>query len=84
VDDVISAGSSVRATIAALASAGATVSVVAAPLVLGDAAVTHFAREGIPIETLGRRAFSLWAPDECRLCGEGVPLEDPRVASPIV
>jgi orotate phosphoribosyltransferase len=81
VDDVISAGSSVRATIAALVSAGATVSVVAAPLVLGDAAVTHFAREGIPIETLGRREFALWAPDECPLCGEGVSLEDPRDAN---
>jgi orotate phosphoribosyltransferase len=79
VDDVISAGSSVRATVAALAVAGATVPVVAAPLVLGDAAVTHFAREGIPVEMLAQRDFHLWAPDDCPLCRDGVPLEDPRI-----
>lgn len=79
VDDVISAGSSVRATVAALASAGASVAVVAAPLVLGDAAVTHFAREGVPLEALGRRDFSLWTPHECPLCRDGVPLADPRM-----
>jgi orotate phosphoribosyltransferase len=79
VDDVISAGSSVRATIAALVSAGASVPVVAAPLVLGDAAVTHFAQEGVPMEMLGHRDFSLWKPDECPLCREGTPLEDPRM-----
>lgn len=78
VDDVISAGSSVRATIAALASAGASVSVVAAPLVLGDAAVTHFARAGVPMEMLAHRDFTLWKPDACPLCRDGVPLEDPR------
>ena len=80
VDDVISAGSSVRATIAALASASASVAVVAAPLVLGDAAVTYFAREGVPMEMLAHRGFSLWPPDACPLCRDGVPLEDPRTA----
>jgi orotate phosphoribosyltransferase len=79
VDDVVSAGSSVRATIADLASAGASVSVVGALLVLGDAAVTHFAREGVPIETLGHRDFSLWKPGACPLCEAGVPLKDPRI-----
>lgn len=80
VDDVISAGSSVRATVAELASAGASVPVVGALLVLGDAAVTHFAERGIPVETLGQRDFRLWTPDECPLCRSGAPLEDPRIA----
>jgi orotate phosphoribosyltransferase len=77
VDDVISAGSSVRATIAALTTAGASTSVVGALLVLGESAVTHFASRAVPLETLGRRPLSLWEPAECPLCGKGAPLEDP-------
>jgi orotate phosphoribosyltransferase len=77
VDDVVSAGSSVRATATALASAGAAAVVIGALLVLGDAAVEHFAARGVPIEALGQRAFTLWPPAECPLCRGGVPLEDP-------
>src|SRR5262249_42516061 len=43
VDEVISAGSSVRATVSAVEAAGATVVAVAALVVLGDAALKHFA-----------------------------------------
>jgi orotate phosphoribosyltransferase len=78
VDDVISAGSSVRATVAALAGEDATVAVVAALLVLGTAAKLHFADRGIPLESLEERDFHLWTPGECPLCLEGPPLEDPR------
>ncbi len=78
VDDVISAGSSVRATVAALASAGATTVAVGALAVLGDPAWKHFAERGIPVETLQRRSFDLWSPSECPLCQSGSPLEDPR------
>jgi orotate phosphoribosyltransferase len=78
VDDVISAGSSVRATIAALDAAGAATVVVAALMVLGDAAVIHFAGQHVPLETLARRDFSLWKPIECPRCREGLPLEDSR------
>lgn len=77
VDDVISAGSSVRAAIAALVDAGASIPVVGSMLVLGDAALTHFAARAIPVETLEHRAFSLWAPAECALCRAGAPLESP-------
>ncbi len=80
VDDVISAGSSVRATAEALVAAGASVVGVGALLVLGDAAEAHFAAQGIPVEAVGRAGFSLWAPDECPLCQAGTPLEDPRIA----
>jgi len=79
VDDVISAGSSVRATIAALAAAGASRVVVGTLLVLGDAALTHFAEQSVPVEALQRRCFELWKSEECPLCRSGQPLEDPRV-----
>jgi orotate phosphoribosyltransferase len=79
VDDVISAGSSVRATVAALTAGGASIGAIGALLVLGNTAVAHFGERGIPIETLGRRDFTMWRPDECPLCREGIRLEDPRV-----
>lgn len=78
VDDVISAGSSTRATIAALTDAGASTLVVGTFLVLGDKAVAHFASQSVPVETLGRRDFNLWKPADCPLCEAGPPLEDPR------
>lgn len=77
VDDVISAGSSVRATITALTDAGASIAAVGALLVLGDAALTHFAAQAVPVETLGHRALLLWTPAECALCRAGMPLEHP-------
>lgn len=77
VDDVISAGSSVRAGIATLADAGASIAAVGALLVLGDAALTHFAAQGVGVETLGRRAFSLWVSTDCALCRAGMPFEHP-------
>lgn len=77
-DDVIGAGSSVRATIAAIADAGASTAVVGALVVLGDTAVEYFAKQGVPVETLGRSHFTMWPPSDCPLCREGRPLEDPR------
>ena len=76
VDDVISAGSSVRATAKALDAAGATTVVVGSLLVLGAVALDHFAGLGIPVESLGRRDFALWSPAECPLCRAGASLED--------
>lgn len=76
VDDVISAGSSVRATMAAMKEARASVVVVASLLVLGDTGAEHFRREGTALETLERRPFNLWAPADCSLCRAGVALED--------
>ena len=75
VDDVISAGSSVRAAIAALIDDGAQIAAVGALLVLGDVALAHFAAQRVPVEALARRAFALWAPAECALCRAAVPLE---------
>ncbi len=78
VDDVISAGSSVRATHAELTSAGAEVSVVGTILLLGDRAVEYFATRGISCVTLACQQFNLWAPEECPLCAVQHPLEDPH------
>jgi orotate phosphoribosyltransferase len=76
VDDVMSAGSSVRATIAALASSGATTTVVGAFVVLGERALSHFARERIPVEALEHEQFNLWPPIDCPLCRAGLALEN--------
>ena len=78
VDDVISAGSSVRATVAALAAASASTVVVGAFLALGESGLKHFADQGVAVETLHRRSFDLWKPSSCPLCQSGLPLEDPR------
>ena len=75
VDDVMSAGSSVRATVAALTDAGATPVVVAALMVLGDTGSAHFTERGVPVETLLHRNFTLWKPADCPLCQSGIPLE---------
>lgn len=77
VDDMISAGSSVRATIAAASGAGASVAVIGALAVLGDTALRHFAAIDMPVEALERRPFPLWAPDACPLCASGLTLERP-------
>jgi orotate phosphoribosyltransferase len=81
VDDVISAGSSVRATIAAMTAAGASTRMVGSFIVLGDAALSHFADVGMPVEALDHRAFRLWKPADCPLCREEHPLEDARTSS---
>jgi orotate phosphoribosyltransferase len=80
VDEVISAGSSVRATAAAVEAAGASIVAVAALAVLGDTALTHFASARIPVETLDARPFTMWTPDRCPLCAARVDLEDPTSA----
>ena len=76
VDDVISAGSSVRAVVTELEAAGATTVVVESLLVLGTKATDYFASLEIPIVTLDRRAFQIWLPAECPLCSRGLPLEN--------
>ena len=77
VDDVISAGSSVRATIAALEDAGAAIAAAGALLVLGDVGRTHLTARGLPVAALGHRAFVLWTVAECPRCRDGIPLERP-------
>ncbi|CAN5708245.1 orotate phosphoribosyltransferase [soil metagenome] len=77
VDDVVSAGSSVRATAADLTAAGAQTIVVGALMVLGNQAVDYFSARAIPLVALARQDFNLWAPDNCPLCRAGAALENP-------
>ncbi len=81
VDDVMSAGSSLRATDAALRAHGALPVVAGALLVLGDTGADFFAARGVPVEAVGRDQYAVWMPDDCPLCVAGVPLED--VAAPV-
>jgi orotate phosphoribosyltransferase len=75
VDDVMSAGSSLRATFSELRAHGALVVAVGALLVLGTAGEAYFAERGIPVEAIMRDDHRLWLPEGCPLCAAGVPLE---------
>jgi orotate phosphoribosyltransferase len=77
VDDVISAGSSVRATISDVLSAGAQVVAVGALMTLGDVGRAHISSLGLPLLAPAHREFAVWAPDACPLCAQGLALERP-------
>jgi orotate phosphoribosyltransferase len=77
VDDVISAGSSVRATHSELTDAGGLVVAVGALVSLGTKAYDYFGTLGVAIEALGRREFDSWTADTCPSCLRGERLEDP-------
>ena len=75
VDDVISAGSSARATVDALTSTGASIAVVGAMLVLGRRAVDHFEATGLPLVASRYEAFDCWTREDCPLCAKGIALD---------
>jgi orotate phosphoribosyltransferase len=80
VDDVMSAGSSLRATYAELRAHEALPVAVGALLVLGEVGARHFAEERqLPVEAVLRDGFELWPPADCPLCARGIPLEDPTL-----
>ena len=81
VDDVISAGSSVRATHSELTDAGGVVVAVGALVSLGTKAYDYFASLGLDVETLAQRKIESWTPDTCPLCLGGESLEDPSRSS---
>ena len=74
VDDVMSAGSSLRATNSEV-FASTDVVAVGALLQLGGVGADHFASLGIPVKTVAHQAFETWRPAECPHCAAGVPLE---------
>lgn len=76
VDDVMSAGSSLRATFEELGSHGASVVAAGALLVLGSRGADFFAARGVAVEAVARDDYQTWEPSACPLCGAGVPLED--------
>lgn len=77
VDDVISAGSSVRAPATELAEAGATIVVVGTIMLLGNEATRHFAEIDLPLVAVTEQNFNLWQPFECPLCRSDLALENP-------
>ena len=79
VDDVMSAGSSLRATLVAVEAHGAIPVVVGALHVLGSHGADFFKERGLRLETTGRTPFDSWRPPECPLCAAGVPIDDPAV-----
>ncbi|MBY0492716.1 MAG: hypothetical protein K2Y23_00755 [Cyanobacteria bacterium] len=78
VDDVMSAGSSLRATMIAIEAHGGIPVVAGALYVLGTIGADFFKERGLRVETTGRAAFDTWRQPECPLCAAGVPLEDPE------
>jgi orotate phosphoribosyltransferase len=76
VNDVIAAGSALRATLADLRECGAEPVAIGALLVLGGAAERYAAEPSIALERLAAREHAQWEPTACPLCATGVPLED--------
>jgi orotate phosphoribosyltransferase len=75
-DDVINAGSAMRATLADLRECGARPVAIGALLVLGSRAADLAAAESLPLESVASLPNTLWAPTDCPLCAAGVPLDD--------
>ncbi|MCB9386005.1 MAG: orotate phosphoribosyltransferase [Bryobacterales bacterium] len=74
VNDVIQAGSAVRATLADLAGHHAEPVVVACLLTLGEAAEALARSAGVPLEALDTATNEIWTPGQCPLCANGAPL----------
>ena len=77
VDDAISMGSAVRATLADLEVCQANPVVVGALLVLGSAGPEFAAARRLPLERLTELPLRTWLPSECPLCVSGSPVVDP-------
>jgi orotate phosphoribosyltransferase len=77
VDDAISMGSAVRATIADLESCQANPVVIGALLVMGPAGPEFAAARGLPLERLTDLPLRTWLPSACPLCATGSPVADP-------
>ncbi len=82
VNDVISAGSAVRGTLADLRACGATVVAIGALAIMGTSAKRFAEDEGLILESLAEFPHGLWTPAECPLCRSGVPLTaDPTTSA---
>jgi orotate phosphoribosyltransferase len=81
VDDVINAGSAVRATLLDLRACSARPVVIGALLILGSSAEALAASEGVRLEGLSFLPNTLWEQSLCPLCASGVPLEEAPIIS---
>ena len=77
VDDVVNAGSAVRATLAALTSAEAQPVALGALLALGATPAAVAAAVGLPLEAVATRENQIWEPEHCPLCAREEPLQTP-------
>ena len=77
VDDAVNAGSAWLSTLADLEDCHSELAGLACLLTLGEAASRIAAQHGVPLLTLASLERGMWAPEECPLCGAGVPLENP-------
>jgi orotate phosphoribosyltransferase len=77
VDDAISMGSAVRATVADLEVCQAKPVVVGALLIMGLAGPEFAAARLLPLERLTNVPIRTWSSAECRLCATGTPVADP-------
>jgi orotate phosphoribosyltransferase len=74
VNDVINAGSAVRATLADLDACSATTVAIASLLVLGEAAAALAGDAGVPLVALASQPNNVWRAEECPGCAAGVAL----------
>ena len=77
VDDVINAGSAVRATIRDIRKGGAEVVGIGALLLLGSPAHEYADEQHLPLVYAGSLPNQIWTPDDCLMCAAGLPLEVP-------
>jgi orotate phosphoribosyltransferase len=77
VDDVVNAGSAVRATLAALTSAGAQPVALGALLALGTTPAAVAAAVDLSLEALATRENQIWEPEHCPRCARREPLQEP-------
>jgi orotate phosphoribosyltransferase len=76
VNDVTSAGSAVRGTYEDLKRLNANVVAIGSFLVLGNAIHDFAGERNLRVDALAQRPFNTWAPADCPLCRDGVPIED--------
>ena len=77
VDDVISAGSALLKCAADLRAGDAVPVVALALMVLGETGAKALAGQGIPVETASQVPVHIWTEEECPLCAEDIPMDDP-------
>lgn len=75
VEDVITTGGSAREVVDLVRSAGATPIGVGALIDRGDP--TRRSDYRVPFESLLKLEVTSWEPEDCPLCADGVPLDDP-------
>jgi orotate phosphoribosyltransferase len=75
-NDVINAGSAVRATFDDLQSCGAEPVAIGALLILGDSIRSFAAANNLSIETISQAPYALWEPAACPLCASNTPLDN--------